>query len=45
MEKSLVRKYKPESFSDVYGHPTAVGKIKKWADNWEQGTQPILLYG
>lgn len=41
----LVDKYKPESFDDIYGHPTAVKKIKKWAKNWSRGSPPLLLHG
>lgn len=42
---SLVDKYKPQSFDDIYGHPTAVKKIKKWAKNWDKGSPPLLLHG
>lgn len=45
MNKSLVEKYRPETPDDVYGHPTAIKKIKRWADNWSDGDSPLLLHG
>lgn len=43
--KSFVDKYRPETLSEVQGHPTAVKKIKKWADNWKPGHKALLLHG
>lgn len=44
-KESLVEKYRPESIDEIYGHPTAVKKIRKWADNWSKGNTPLLLHG
>lgn len=43
--ESFVDKYRPESLDDVKGHPTAIKKIKKWAKNWSEGDEPIMLHG
>lgn len=45
MSKSLVERWKPESLDDIYGHPSAIDSIKEWAENWNGGTEPLLLYG
>lgn len=44
-KQSLVDKHAPEKFDDIYGHPTAIKKIKKWAKDWSQGDSPLLLHG
>lgn len=44
-EKSLVRKFRPTTLSEVSGHPTAVGEIEKWGKNWATGDDALLLHG
>lgn len=44
-QKSLTDKYRPSKLSDVQGHPTAIKKIKKWAKNWSEGDEALLLHG
>lgn len=44
-EESFVDKYRPESLSEVHGHPTAVEKIERWANNWSHGDEALLLHG
>ena len=45
MSESLVETHRPESLNDVKGHPTAIKKIKKWAENWSEGDKALLLHG
>lgn len=45
MSESLTHKYRPETLDDVYGHPSAVDDLKEWIENWEPGTDAVLLYG
>jgi replication factor C large subunit len=40
-----VYKYEPETFDDIYGHPSAINKIRKWSNGWKKGDKPLLLYG
>jgi len=43
--ESLVDKYAPEKLSDIHGHSSVIKKIEKWANNWSEGTQPLILHG
>lgn len=45
MENSFVEKHRPQHPDDVVGHPTAIKKIKRWARNWSDGDNPLLLHG
>jgi len=44
-KKSLVEKYRPKSLSDIAGNNKNVKKIKKWGENWDQGSKPLLIHG
>jgi replication factor C large subunit len=43
--QSWVDKYRPETFSDIQGNNSDLKEIKKWADNWSVGDDPVLLVG
>jgi len=45
MKQSLTDKYRPETLESVAGHPSTIKKIKKWAEEWNRGDSPLLLYG
>lgn len=41
-------KYRPQTLSQVVGHPTAIEEIRNWAESWSEGiprNRAILLYG
>lgn len=42
---NLTKIYEPETPDDIYGHPTAIKNLKKWADGWSQGDKPQFLHG
>jgi replication factor C large subunit len=45
MKESFVQKYRPETLSEVKGHPSAIKEIQRWAENWTSGDEPIMLCG
>ena len=38
-------KYRPETLDDMYGNSDAINKLQSWAANWDNNTQPAILYG
>lgn len=38
-------KYRPETLADVKGNDDAVKQLRKWADNWDDNKQAVVLYG
>ncbi|MFB6242163.1 MAG: replication factor C large subunit [Candidatus Nanosalina sp.] len=40
-----VQKYRPSSLSEYRGASSQKEELKEWAENWEQGDQPVLLHG
>lgn len=45
--ESFVNRHAPTQLSDIAGHPSAIKKIKTWADGWDKGSsqEPLLLHG
>jgi len=43
--ESFTDKHRPEKLESVVGHPTAIGDIRKWGENWSSDKPPLLLYG
>jgi replication factor C large subunit len=40
-----VEKYRPDTLSEYRGASSQKEELKEWAENWEQGDQPVLLHG
>lgn len=40
-----VEKYRPESLEDYRGASNEKKELKKWLENWESGSKPVLLHG
>lgn len=45
MSQPLTEQYRPETLDEVQGHPSAIKEIRKWAQNWTRGDEPLLLSG
>jgi len=37
--------YRPNTLQDVVGNSNQISKLKKWADNWSEDSDPVILYG
>lgn len=38
-------KYRPETLDEMYGNSDARNKLQSWAADWDNNTQPAILYG
>ncbi len=45
MGESWVRKYRPESTSEMQGQNKAVSKVKNFVQKYDKGEKPLLLHG
>jgi replication factor C large subunit len=40
-----VKKYRPETLEEYRGASSQKEELKEWAEDWQQGDQPVLLHG
>ncbi|MFP4229526.1 MAG: replication factor C large subunit [Candidatus Nanohaloarchaea archaeon] len=40
-----VQKYRPENLEQYRGSKKQKQKLRKWAENWDSGSKPVLLHG